>query len=131
MPTIVLADDSAELRAIYAPLLRLRGYTVFEAADGEEALAEVRAHKPDLLILDVWMPRLGGFEVLDALRFEPAAAQTRVLMLSVLGDADSQLDAYGSGAVGYLVKGVSLAEFLQHVASTLEVGPIPAMPETS
>lgn len=128
--TIVLADDSAELRAIYAPLLRLQGHTVHEAADGEEALAVVRAQRPDLLILDVWMPRLSGFEVLDVLRFEPAAAQTRVLMLSVLGDADSQLDAFGSGAVAYLVKGLSLAEFLQRVSATLAEGPIPAVPDS-
>lgn len=130
MAGIVLADDSAELRAIYAPLLRMQGYTVYEAADGEEALAMVRAHRPELLILDVWMPRLGGFEVLDVLRFEPTASQTRVLMLSVLGDADSQLDAYSSGAVGYMVKGISLGDFLLRVAEMLAEGPIPAMPES-
>lgn len=130
MAGIVLADDSAELRAIYAPLLRMQGYTVYEAADGEEALAMVRAHRPELLILDVWMPRLGGFEVLDVLRFEPTASQTRVLMLSVLGDADSQLDAYSSGAVGYMVKGISLGDFLRRVAEMLAEGPIPAMPES-
>jgi DNA-binding response OmpR family regulator len=128
---IVLADDSAELRAVYSPLLRTRGHAVHEAADGVQALELVRAHRPDLLILDVWMPRLGGFEVLDALRFEPAAARTRVLMLSVLGDADSQLDAYGSGAAAYLVKGLSLAEFLARVEATLAEGPIPALPESS
>ena len=52
-------------------------------------------------------------------------------MLSVLGDADSQLDAYGSGAVGYLVKGVSLAEFLRRIETTLAEGPIPSLPESS
>jgi len=124
MATILLADDSADLRTLYAPLLRLHGHEVHEAADGREAIEEARRLRPDLLLLDIWMPGLNGFEVLDALRCDPAATRTRVAMLSVLGDADAQLEAFGAGAVEYLVKGMSLSEFLERVEALLHSDPI-------
>lgn len=117
--TILLADDSADLRAVYGACLRSRGHVVLEAADGREAIELVHQAEPDLLLLDVWMPYLNGFEVLDALRFDPAAGRMRVAMLSILGDGGSQLEAYGGGAVEYLVKGLSLAEFLSRVEGLL------------
>jgi DNA-binding response OmpR family regulator len=117
--TILIADDSADLRAVYGACLRSRGHVVLEAADGREAIEMVHQNQPDLLLLDVWMPHLNGFEVLDALRFDPTAGRMRVAMLSILGDGGSQLEAYGNGAVEYLVKGLSLTEFLSRVESLL------------
>jgi CheY-like chemotaxis protein len=125
MPAIlVLADDDADLRAVYAPCLRTFGYTVHEAADGHEALALVHSQAPALLILDLWMPVLNGFEVLDRLRFDPLAGRLKVLVLSNAGDADTRLEAFGSGAVSYLVKGVSLADFLAEVDRALGLGAV-------
>ncbi|HEX8202676.1 MAG TPA: response regulator, partial [Isosphaeraceae bacterium] len=80
--TVVLADDDDDLRAVYTPCLQAAGYTVWEAADGHQALDQVRRHRPDLLLLDLWMPGLNGFEVLDRLRYEPAAAHLKVVMFS-------------------------------------------------
>src|SRR5436305_11791044 len=77
--TLVLADDDDDLRAVYAPCLRAAGYTVHEAADGREALDLVREHRPALLLLDIWMPGLNGFEVLDGLRHDPAAGRLKVV----------------------------------------------------
>ena len=65
---IVLADDEPDLRSIYAACLRNEGYEVWEASDGREALALVDARRPDLLLLDVWMPVLNGLEVVEHLR---------------------------------------------------------------
>jgi DNA-binding response OmpR family regulator len=112
---IVIADDEADLRAVYAEVLRREGYEVIEASDGREALAEVAFHKPDLLVLDVWMPGLSGFEVLDRLRMDPRASTLKVLMLSNLGDADAFLEGFSWGAVDYLVKGIALDEFVDRV----------------
>lgn len=129
MGSIVLADDDEDLRAVYAPLLRARGHEVREAPGGLEALELVREHRPGLLILDVWMPRCNGFEVLERLRRDPLAARMKVLMLSNLGDADTRLECFEMGAADYLVKGLPLREFAERVAGLLEAEaePIPAV----
>ena len=119
MTTIVLADDDDDLRAVYAACLGAAGYAVVEAADGRAALDLVRARRPELLLLDIWMPALNGFEVLDALRHDPVAARLKVLMLSAQSDADARLEAFGAGAVAYLVKGMALGDLLDQVRRVL------------
>jgi DNA-binding response OmpR family regulator len=119
MASIVLADDDEDLRAVYGPCLRSAGHTVHEATGGVEALELVRAHRPDLLILDVWMPKCNGFEVLEALRHDPASTGLKVLMLSNLSDADTRLECFEMGATEYLVKGISLVEFRAKVGELI------------
>ena len=116
---IVLADDEPDLRAIFGAVLRREGHQVFDACDGREALTLVDRHRPDLLILDLWMPILNGFEVLDRLRHDPLATTLRVVMLSNLGDSDARLEGFSAGVVDYWVKGLSLEEFLQRVRQIL------------
>jgi len=129
MATIVLAEDDADLRALYAAYLRSAGFQVLEAPDGQQALHLVRAHRPPLLLLDIWMPVMNGFEVLDSLRHDAAAASTKVVMLSCLGDADARLQCFGVGAVEYLVKGLPLAELLRQVERSMASRPSEAAPE--
>ncbi len=119
MASIVLADDDEDLRAVYATCLRNAGHAVREAAGGSEALALVREHRPALLILDVWMPQVNGFEVLGQLRHDPAASALKVVMLSNLGDADTRLECFEMGAADYLVKGLALADFRDRIARVL------------
>ena len=116
---IVIADDEPDLRAVYAEILRREGHEVIEARDGREALAAVSHFRPDLLVLDVWMPGLSGFEVLDRLRLDPRASTLKVLLLSNLGDADTVLEGYSSGAVDYVVKGIALDDFVDRVNRAL------------
>lgn len=113
--TIVLAEDDGDLRAVYATFLRAAGYTVHEAGHGREALELVRSQHPALLLLDIWMPVLNGFEVLEGLRHDPASAHTKVMMLSCQSDADARLECFGIGAIEYLVKGLPLVDLLAHV----------------
>ena len=117
--SIVLADDEPDLRALYAEVLRRDGYEVWEAVDGREALAMVAGHRPDLLILDVWMPDLNGFEVLDRLRYDPEATTLKVVMLSNLSDAETRLEGYSAGAADYWVKGLSVDDFCTRVRRAL------------
>ena len=131
MASIVLADDDEDLRAVFAPCLRAAGHTVWEAAGGSEAIELVRTHRPGLLILDVWMPRLNGFEVLEALRHDSASTGLKVLMLSNLGDADTRLECFEMGATEYLVKGLPLAEFRAKVVELLVDVPDLALDRTS
>jgi DNA-binding response OmpR family regulator len=114
-PSIVLADDQDDLRAVYAEALRRDGYMVREAADGRAALSAVAEEPPTLLILDVWMPGLNGFEVLDQLRHDPAVSGMKIVMLSNLGDADTLLEGYSGGVVDYWVKGLALEDLCERV----------------
>jgi DNA-binding response OmpR family regulator len=123
---IVLADDEPDLRAIYADCLRQAGYEVWEASDGQEALEMVVAHRPSLLILDIWMPGINGLEVVEQLRHNPVMGQMRIVMLSNLGDSDSRLEGFSAGASDYWVKGLSLGELCQRVKRLLD-SPRPAV----
>jgi DNA-binding response OmpR family regulator len=117
--SIVLADDDPELRSIYASCLRSAGHEVWEASDGHEAIALVGDRRPGLLILDVWMPGLNGFEVLEHLRELSADNNLKVVMLSNLGDSDTRLEGFSIGVVDYWVKGLALSELLTRVTSLL------------
>ena len=116
---IVLAEDQEELRSIYATILRNEGYTVWEAAEGSEALELIARHRPALLILDVWMPVLNGFEVVDRLRDDRFASDMKVVMLSNLSDSDTRLEGFSVGVTDYWVKDLSLTQLLANVRRVL------------
>jgi len=126
---IVLADDENDLRSVFAEVLRRDGHQVHEAADGREAITLVGRHRPDLLVLDVWMPVVNGFEVLDRLRHDPSATTLKVVLLSDLGDADSRLEGFAAGVVDYWVKGLSLEDFRERVRQTLAASPALSDPD--
>lgn len=113
--SIVLADDDPDLRAVYSTSLRAAGYEVWEAADGSEAVSLVGSKRPTLLILDVWMPNLNGFEVLERLRHDPRTTNLKVVMLSALDDSDTRLESYSIGIADYWLKGLSLTELQARV----------------
>jgi DNA-binding response OmpR family regulator len=119
-PTILLADDEPSLRIIYAESLRRAGYHVVEVSDGREALAQVALCPPALLILDAWMPDINGFEVLDALRHDPAVSMMKVVMFSNIRDGDSRLEGFSSGLADWWVKGLDLDVFLTRVRRILD-----------
>lgn len=126
---IVLADDEPELRAIYSTYLRAVGHEVWEAADGLEAVALVAEHRPALLILDVWMPNLNGFEVLERLREDPSTANLKVVMLSNLGDSDTRLEGFSIGVSDYWLKGISLSDLqsrIDRLVTSHELTPDPS-----
>lgn len=116
---IVLADDEPDLRAIYSHTLRDAGYEVWEAGDGREAIALVLQKHPALLLLDVWMPNLNGFEVLEQLRRGPLTTNLKVVVLSNLGDSDTRLESFSVGVADYWLKGLALAELRDRVAVLL------------
>jgi DNA-binding response OmpR family regulator len=125
---IVLADDDRDLRAIYAEVLRRDGHEVFEAADGHEALGLVERLTPDLLLLDIWMPVVSGFEVLDQLRYSPCSTTMKVVMLSNLSDAETRLEGFSGGVADYWVKGLPLDEFGEKVRRLLAAAPVGSDP---
>lgn len=101
---ILLAEDDRILRRAGEVTLRRQGYTVVVAVDGEDALAKAREHKPDLILLDVIMPKIGGFEVLARLQSDAETRHIPVIMLSNLGQESDVQHAVARGARDYLVK---------------------------
>lgn len=126
--SILLAEDEPYLRTVYSTYFEAAGFEVRAAANGREALELIRSAIPDLLLLDLWMPELNGFEVLDRLRHDPAAGRIKIVVLSAAIDAESRLEAFGSGALEYLDKGSSLEDLLACVRRIVAgaVAPEPA-----
>lgn len=118
---VLLVEDDRFLRRACEVALRQRGVTVVSAADGEAALAEVRAARPDLVLLDLLMPRISGLDVLRRLRADPATRDVRVLVLSNSSREQDMQEIRALGVEGYLVKAnLSLAELVERVGRLLE-----------
>jgi PAS domain S-box-containing protein len=115
---ILVADDNADMRHYVARLLRSH-WTVETVADGTEALRSVHAGRPDLILADVMMPGMNGFELLQAVRKDAATADIPVLMLSARAGEESRIEGLDAGADDYLVKPFSARELVARVASQL------------
>jgi two-component system, OmpR family, alkaline phosphatase synthesis response regulator PhoP len=116
---VLVVDDEVHVRRLVELHLERAGYRVTTASDGQEALDKVAAEHPDLVILDVIMPRVDGFEVLRRLKGNPETAPIPVLMLTVrIWDSDIK-EGWHSGAYAYLTKPFSPQELLQTVAQIL------------
>jgi DNA-binding response OmpR family regulator len=109
---ILLAEDDRFLRKAAETMLKRNGFTVIPAADGEEALRFAREHVPDLMLLDLIMPKMQGFDVLKEIKGQPETAGIPVIVLSNLGqDSDVQL-AKDRGAHDYIIKSNIALEML-------------------
>ncbi|MEI6756148.1 MAG: response regulator, partial [bacterium] len=104
MSKVMLVEDDNNLREIYAARMQAEGYDVVTAADGEQALVVGKAETPDLIISDVMMPKISGFEMLDIIRNTDGMREVKVIMLTALGQSDEQERAEKLGANKYLVK---------------------------
>ncbi|HZL08209.1 MAG TPA: response regulator, partial [Candidatus Dormibacteraeota bacterium] len=104
MAKLMLVEDDNNLREIYGARLQAEGYQIVSAKDGEEALVLAKAEKPDLIISDIMMPKISGFEMLDILRNTDELKAVKVIMLTALGQNDDQQRANSLGADRYLVK---------------------------
>ena len=117
---ILVVEDDRFLRKAAEMALRREGYDVVVAADGEEALQKTHETHPDLVLLDVIMPKLQGFEVLSRLKEDPATRAIPVIMMSNLGEDADIRAALKAGAAAYLVKSnVGLVELTAKVGETL------------
>lgn len=104
MAKVMLVEDDNNLREIYGARLLAEGYEIVSAKDGEEALALAVKEKPDLIITDVMMPKISGFDMLDILRSTPETRNTKVIMMTALSQAEDKDRADKLGADRYLVK---------------------------
>lgn len=133
MAKIMLVEDDNNLREIYEARLLAEGYEIVSAKDGEEALALAVKEKPDLIISDVMMPKISGFDMLDILRSTPETKNTKVIMMTALSQAEDKTRADKLGADRYLVKSQVTLEDVAKVAKEVltgetEAAPAPAEP---
>lgn len=104
MEKIVFVEDETTLQKMLATALKEAGYDVITAADGEEGLAAVRSEKPDLVLLDLILPKMDGFTVLGEIKKDEATAHTPVIVLTNLESAEDVGKVVALGATTYLVK---------------------------
>jgi DNA-binding response OmpR family regulator len=117
--TVLIADDEPNILVTLEFLMQREGHRVLLARDGDEALAQLRAHRPDLVLLDVMMPGRTGFEVCQALRADEALARTKVLLLTAKGRDTDIAQGQGVGADAYVTKPFSTRELAARVRELL------------
>src|SRR5262245_43754626 len=128
MSTVLIADDDAAVRRLLLSLLRPHGHRLIEAADGEQALALAQAEHPDVIVSDLLMPAMDGYELIRQLRSEPRTAGTPVVFLSAEYDNEEARElAHAAGAVRVLRKPCAPADVLAAVDAALGDGHAPTL----
>ena len=119
MPLVVVIDDSSEIRSLMGVVLRKDGYKVLEARDGIVGLALIKLHRPDLVMSDVQMPGMNGFELVLALRQDPNIAATPVVLLTALQERSDMRQGMTAGADDYITKPFTPQELSDAAAAQL------------
>jgi len=117
--TVLVADDRKDNLDLVRDLLVMEGYQVMTAVDGQEALEKIGQHLPDLVILDLNMPRLNGYQVCERLKADPLTADIPVLMLTAWAGPDQRVKGLQLGATDYLAKPFDYRELLARVETRL------------
>jgi DNA-binding response OmpR family regulator len=113
---ILLVEDDDSLAAVYQTRLEAEGFLIKRVPNGEEALSATLEFQPDLILLDVMMPKVSGFDVLDILRGTPETANTRIVMLTALSQESDKKRAEELGVDDYLVKSqVVIADVVERI----------------
>lgn len=116
MKKILLVEDDDALASVYQTRLQAEGFDVKRVPNGEDALASALEFKPDLTLLDVMMPKVSGFDVLDILRNTPETARIKVIMLTALSQESDKERAKNLGVDDYLVKSqVVIADVVERI----------------
>jgi len=118
---ILVVDDEPKNVKLLADLLTAKGYTAITASSGQEALVKVEAEQPDLVLLDVVMPEMSGYEVCQKIRENPSTEILPVVMVTALDPAEERVKGLDSGADDFLTKPINQAELLARVRSLLRI----------
>jgi DNA-binding response OmpR family regulator len=119
--TILVVDDDLRTLKLVGLVLDQEGYNVVAAESGEEGLEKARTENPDLIVLDILMPGLTGYEVVQRVRADPQTARVPILMLTAKSGLDDQMTGYEVGADDYLTKPFHREELVSRVESVLSL----------
>jgi class 3 adenylate cyclase len=120
-PRILIADDHEHNRDILATQLATQGYELIEAVDGEEALTAARTKLPDLILLDVMMPKLDGVEVCRRLKSDPGLPFMPIILVTAKSDTEDVIAGLDAGAIEYLIKPIDALALVARVKSVLKI----------
>jgi adenylate cyclase len=120
-PKILVVDDTARNVKLLADILAAKGYNVLTAASGREALVSIDAEVPDLVLLDVVMPEMSGYEVCRKIRENPATAMLPVIMVTALDPTEERVKGIEAGADDFLTKPINQPELLARARSLLRI----------
>jgi two-component system cell cycle response regulator DivK len=124
--TILLVEDNEDNRAIYRTILAYGGFTVIEAVDGEEAIERARSDLPSLILMDISIPKIDGWQVTRTLKLDPSTMHIPIIALTAHALASDREQAVEAGCDGYLAKPVEPRRVLEEVRRFLDpVSPVP------
>jgi DNA-binding response OmpR family regulator len=113
---ILLVEDDDALANVYVSRLQIEGFDIRRVNNGEDALATALNYRPDLIVLDVMMPKVSGFDVLDILRNTPETSNIKIIMLTALSQPSDEERAKSLGADDYLIKSqVVIADVIERI----------------
>jgi len=119
---ILLVEDDDALANVYMMRLEVEGFEAKRVADGEQALAIAREYRPDLILLDIMMPKVSGFDVLDILRNTPETGNIKIIVLTALSQENDRKRAEDLGADDFLVKSqVVIADVIERIRRLLDM----------
>jgi len=118
---ILVVDDNADNAEIVATRLRYRGYTITEAGTGEEALEQIRQGSPDLVLLDIMLPDIDGFEVSRRVKGDPALPFIPIILVTARDSTEDKVMGFEAGADDYLTKPINFSELEARVRSMLRI----------
>lgn len=122
VPQILVVEDDSDLRKILRAILMREGYSVLTAGDGEEGLEVVEAHHPDLILLDVMMPKMDGRELCRRLKANVRTSQIPIIMLTAMSETNDRIGGLDLGANDYVTKPYEQRELLMRVRNLLDWG---------
>jgi CheY-like chemotaxis protein len=118
--SVLIVDDNVDICRVLARLVRAAGHAADAVLGGQEAIDYLQSHVPDMIILDVMMPRIDGLDVLRAVRGDPRTAEVPVIMFTAVGEGELRDHALREGANGYWVKGsLDLTQIDEHLSTFL------------
>jgi PAS domain S-box-containing protein len=117
---VLVVDDDEAIRAICREVLENAGYAVRDVADGFAALTEAKRYRPDLMLLDIMMPDMDGFQTAERLKSDPSTSMTPIIFLSAKGATADKVRAFRSGAEDYVTKPFDAAELVARVSKAVE-----------
>src|SRR5687767_6902289 len=120
-PRVLVVDDNETNRDILITRLNVHGYELLQAADGEEALAAAKQHLPDLILLDVMMPKLDGIEVTKRIKGDASMPFTPIILVTAKADSKDIVAGLDAGADEYLTKPVDQVSLVARVKSVLRI----------
>ena len=128
MPTVLYAEDDVKHLELMRVILKDTDITLVEAMDGLEALQKIHHQNPDLILLDLFMPKLDGHGVMEALRSDPKTKHIPIIVLSAWSTGDNRKRARNAGAKDFIAKPYDPTELVQVVTNHLTSGKISTKP---